>query len=44
MKKKQHIMIGAMSVVGFVGCSIGMAFTGIMATVSFGEAFKKEDK
>lgn len=44
MKKKQHIMIGVMSMVGFVGCSIGMAFTGIMANVAFSEAFKKEEK
>jgi tetrahydromethanopterin S-methyltransferase subunit F len=44
MNKKQHIMIGVMSTVGFFGCAIGMAFTGIMAGVAFGEAFKKEDK
>lgn len=44
MKKKQHIMIGVMSMVGFIGCSIGMTFTGIMANVAFSEAFKKEEK
>ena len=44
MTKKQHIKIGVISVVGCIGCSIGMAFSGIMAVVALGEAFKKEDK
>ena len=44
MSKKHAIGFGILGSIGFVGGAFAAAISGMIATVAFSEAFKKEEK